>query len=499
MTIRILLGSRVCALGSSAANASTLAEIKQFWVDRDYPRVITELLAFRDDIFGRNVEVDYLLATSLCRNPGDEDLGEQFFQHILQRYQLSEANRVTVENERRQCRTPTQPVQIAFLTNRSTGGGDAGVRGKMFYWIGGQNRAIGGDPLEAVMEIPQQELAARLFNQDQAAEAVAAMQQRLGNRARVHAATHFVLGSLSDHADSDLHYIAGLLESALQFEVQSFDIRPPQSLISVYLVPDAWSLRKQGEKLHGLKVGEGAIGYSFQNDLSLSAVVTGPNVGTLKHELTHLLVRTYFGDAPPWLDEGLAALYEVSRQEGDFLRGLPNWRGEVLQRYWRGEPGIAELLGMNWAQFDAEHRSMKQQAVNHALARYWILYLQDNDLLEAVYRAIRDQKVSRLSGNASADMISLTENAAGRSFARLESEFNQWLQDLNRALSNAEVKLIQQRLTELGYAPGPVDGLIGSKTIRAVKKFQAENGLAVDGKLDANLIRVLQNGNNNPL
>lgn len=104
--------------------------------------------------------------------------------------------------------------------------------------------------------------------------------------------------------------------------------------------------------LHGLEVAFGTIGYSFKNDLSVSAVVRGPYAGTLKHELTHLLVRTNFGDIPPWLDEGLAALYEVSRLEGDYLRGLPNWRAEVLKRYWDGEPQVTELLGMNWKQFD---------------------------------------------------------------------------------------------------------------------------------------------------
>lgn len=40
---------------------------------------------------------------------------------------------------------------------------------------------------------------------------------------------------------------------------------------------------------------------------------------------------------------------------------------------------------------------------------------------------------------------------------------------------------IQRRLKALGFDPGPVDGVRGRLTIRAIKAFQATNGLATDG------------------
>ncbi len=46
---------------------------------------------------------------------------------------------------------------------------------------------------------------------------------------------------------------------------------------------------------------------------------------------------------------------------------------------------------------------------------------------------------------------------------------------------NACVTLIQQRLKDLGYDPGPVDGIYGSKTAAAVKVFQQRSGLTQDG------------------
>jgi peptidoglycan hydrolase-like protein with peptidoglycan-binding domain len=44
---------------------------------------------------------------------------------------------------------------------------------------------------------------------------------------------------------------------------------------------------------------------------------------------------------------------------------------------------------------------------------------------------------------------------------------------------------IQQALADKGYAPGPVDGTWGPEWVDAVKKFQADQNLSVDGKLGA--------------
>lgn len=43
---------------------------------------------------------------------------------------------------------------------------------------------------------------------------------------------------------------------------------------------------------------------------------------------------------------------------------------------------------------------------------------------------------------------------------------------------------VQQKLGELGYDPGPADGVWGKKTSLAIERFQRDNGLPVTGKLD---------------
>lgn len=44
-----------------------------------------------------------------------------------------------------------------------------------------------------------------------------------------------------------------------------------------------------------------------------------------------------------------------------------------------------------------------------------------------------------------------------------------------------EVRTIQDKLKRWGYYNGSVDGIYGTQTVSAVKKFQQKNGLAVDG------------------
>lgn len=47
----------------------------------------------------------------------------------------------------------------------------------------------------------------------------------------------------------------------------------------------------------------------------------------------------------------------------------------------------------------------------------------------------------------------------------------------------ADVTYLQQQLASRGYGVGKIDGIFGNKTLEAVKAFQAENGLAVDGSV----------------
>lgn len=50
---------------------------------------------------------------------------------------------------------------------------------------------------------------------------------------------------------------------------------------------------------------------------------------------------------------------------------------------------------------------------------------------------------------------------------------------------------LQQRLTALGYNPGPIDGVLGRRTISAIKDFQKKIGLEVDGVVGPKTLAAL--------
>lgn len=56
---------------------------------------------------------------------------------------------------------------------------------------------------------------------------------------------------------------------------------------------------------------------------------------------------------------------------------------------------------------------------------------------------------------------------------------------LKRGSQGADVTYLQQRLTAKGYGVGAIDGIFEQKTLEAVKAFQAEHGLVVDGIVGA--------------
>lgn len=56
----------------------------------------------------------------------------------------------------------------------------------------------------------------------------------------------------------------------------------------------------------------------------------------------------------------------------------------------------------------------------------------------------------------------------------------------------ADVTYLQQCLTAKGYGVGSIDGVFGSKTLEAVKAFQAENNLTVDGVVGAKTWAALE-------
>lgn len=61
-----------------------------------------------------------------------------------------------------------------------------------------------------------------------------------------------------------------------------------------------------------------------------------------------------------------------------------------------------------------------------------------------------------------------------------------------RAVSSQLTADIQYSLTNLGYSPGPIDGIAGRGTKAAIRAYQADNGLLVDGRVSNQLLQHMR-------
>ena len=61
-----------------------------------------------------------------------------------------------------------------------------------------------------------------------------------------------------------------------------------------------------------------------------------------------------------------------------------------------------------------------------------------------------------------------------------------------KLLDKAGIAEAQQLLAQLGFKPGPADGILGRRTSRGIKQYQSSAGLPNDGKATSGLLRELR-------
>jgi hypothetical protein len=413
----------VAPLSGLAQDDSRLDPLRAKWKAQEYETAFRGLVEYKTGPYGKTFEVYYMIGTSLCRMPPTRDLGLAYLDAILANFSPAEDERVTVENEKRLCKSAyvqaavSRPVLISFNTTRVSAG--VGGRTKMFYFVGGNN-AVRSVPVEIVREVPRAELSSRLLTPEQRQLAETRVGERAGAGARTGTSKYFVLASSAGHSAKDLKKMGEELDLVYDFFVAKLGMRAPQYLITVYMVPSFEELQATSLRMHGIRVAPQSLGYSYRDDLSMVGVVPTSAIGTLRHELFHLMVRNDFGDIPPWMDEGMAALYEVAIVSPSGVRGVDNWRGQVLRELAKQAPSVPQLVTMDWRAFsggDDEYGTMRQAAI-HAKARYFLLYLQERDELQPVYHAFKKREIGT-------DSAALLKSVLG-DLAPVEESFRQW-------------------------------------------------------------------------
>lgn len=83
---------------------------------------------------------------------------------------------------------------------------------------------------------------------------------------------------------------------------------------------------------------------------------------------------------------------------------------------------------------------------------------------------VRNDVAALLEGTGAGSVVTTKPSAGGSGHSVLR-----------KGSTGDEVKELQQKLTTLGYSLGSIDGDFGNKTLAAVKKFQSDYSLEVDG------------------
>lgn len=129
----------------------------------------------------------------------------------------------------------------------------------------------------------------------------------------------------------------------------------------------------------------------FRHDLRTIVMNAGPGLGTLSHELVHPLVEADFPDAPIWLNEGIASLYEAPAlpKPGE-IRGVKNWRHPRLvaalrSKEHRNTARLDKLFSMSDSAFRDDDEDL-----HYAMARYVCQWLEGQGKLWAFYAKYRD-------------------------------------------------------------------------------------------------------------
>ena len=349
----------------------------------------------------------------------------------------------------------TEPVKVSFIMKEGAAEMETETIAKL-------SRALPQTLVSASSEPIQQALKRRLH--------IANMKMGAFNG--------FLVVALSDEETPATHYQKGIKDFYQFFRSQYFDTAPTLWITTLIAERPQPLLAATKQLYPNVNLPQYApfLGYYNPSDNLIVATSGRAGYGTLLHEMVHALIEADFPDAPPWLNEGLASLYERTQWQNNKLRGLPNWRMDNMH-----EANISTLeeLGDNASTVGLHSKKIAEY-------RLLLLFMDKQDLVDDLYRLAR-QGGSSFSLKNGIQQLGLTE-AGWRNF--LKDTFFAYRAEMAKntgALSHPdEIRFLQQAL-KLTVDPGlTVDGYWGENTLEALMEFQRKHGLEPDGILGKN-------------
>ena len=247
-------------------------------------------------------------------------------------------------------------------------------------------------------------------------EKAAAIGAKYGRKVKVICRPPFVVAGDASQAELESYAKWSILRPARAMWTAYFRKKPHQPITTfLYADPENYAAHAKQDYPDG---GHPYFGYYLPTDRTMVMNIrTG--TGTLVHELTHSLIVYDFADVPTWFNEGLASLHEQCSVKETTIVGLTNWRLPSLQAAVRKKQlrPLKDLL----TQRDFYGRL---QGLNYAQARYFVMYMQTQGLLERFYAHFRSNHAG-----AEAD-VKAVEHVFERKLPAIEKDFLAWVMTL---------------------------------------------------------------------
>ncbi|MBU0909815.1 MAG: peptidoglycan-binding protein [Proteobacteria bacterium] len=294
----------------------------------------------------------------------------------------------------------------------------------------------------------------------------------------------FLLCGRENMAELEKHYQKGIVD-AYRFIRSEYGFKEPDSVITALLSKNPNELISFAEKIYPQErfpYYNPYFGIYAKNDHLLVATVGG-GYGTLLHELMHALIADDCPEAPLWLVEGLATLYERSGWTTRRLLGLPNWRMDI----------ISYQRPVKLAEFE---RITGQEEIHRddlAFIRLLMLFIDDKEQVGRLYREAKSQGASFSITQWLHDRGPEFSEQAWQEFVNHSiAVYKAEVQRESGRLSFQQVMFIQKALNKIMQAGLKEDGLWGSNTRIKLQEFQGRNGLPADGDYTGKVQTLLE-------
>ena len=372
----------------------------------------------------RSLRGDYYWAAALCCERASASDGAKLFRTILANRGLSASQASAVHDELQECSAegPSKPSPSRVPPLQQDGWRlDVKHQKSGMTW---------GEPLR--LEGPSR---LRLLPWSAATTAMQAVLS-LGGGPKLHTSQQRPF--LVTGARAGIPYLerlgATVLRPYYDYLSQQIGVSRGSDLIYVFVARDESELAGMTLTLYRLRpsdepqVLDSVLAYSDPESATMMARCgeEASNCTSFAHELFHLLNSAIFEDAPWWLHEGMAELFESGTLTGGEFHPKVSWRKKHLQADGVDVNSLSRLL--RFSKNDPKLYEPPEAATTMARAYFFCQYLDSRDKLWAIYYDLRDRPWQEAI-NDPPGIATIKKHLNAKTLDTIAADFKTWLEN----------------------------------------------------------------------